>query len=128
MPHIHIDYSANLDRVVDMPALCEAVRQTAAKIPALPLAGLRVRAIRVDHVAMADGDAKHGYVDLTLRLREGRTDEVKIDALDRIFETLQAFLVPAMTTQSIALSAEVREIDAVFSRKFGNIRNHLKDE
>ncbi|SLN10439.1 5-carboxymethyl-2-hydroxymuconate Delta-isomerase [Pseudooctadecabacter jejudonensis] len=127
MPHVHIEYSANLEEVVDMGALCEAIRQAAAHLEAFPTAGIRVRAIRVDHVAMADGDAKHGFIDLSVRLREGRPDDVKHDAITRIFAALQTFMAPAMDTRSIALSAEMRDIDAALSPKFGNVRDHMED-
>lgn len=127
MPHFHIEYSANLEEVVDMGALCEAIRAAAAKIDTFPTPGIRVRATRVDHVAIADGDPKHGFIDLSVRLREGRPDEVKKNAIDRIFETLKDFMAPAMETRSIALSAEMRDIDAALSPKFGNIRDHMKD-
>lgn len=127
MPHFQIDYSANLEDVVDMGALCEAIRATAADIDTFPTAGIRVRATRVDHVAMADGDAKHGFIDLSVRLRAGRADDVKQDAIARIFTTLKDFVAPVMETRSIALSAEMRDIDAAFSPKFGNVRNHMGD-
>lgn len=127
MPHFQIDYSANLEDVVDMGALCETIRAAAADIDAFPTAGIRVRAIRVDHVAMADGNAKHGFIDLSIRLREGRPDDVKQDAIARIFATLKDFMAPVMKTRSIALSAEMRDIDAALSPKFGNVRDHMED-
>ncbi|SMX27251.1 5-carboxymethyl-2-hydroxymuconate Delta-isomerase [Pelagimonas phthalicica] len=127
MPHFHIDYSANLEAVVDMAALCEAIRAAAAEIDTFPAAGIRVRATRVDHVAMADGNPKHGFIDLSVRLREGRPDSVKKDAINRIFMALKDFMTPAMENHSIALSAEMRDIDADLSPKFGNVRDHLED-
>ena len=127
MPHFQLDYSANLEAVVDMGALCEAIRARAATIETFPMAGIRVRATRVDHVAMADGDKKHGFVDLSVRLREGRPDAVKRDAIEQIFATLKEYLTPAMATHSIALSAEMRDINADLSPKFGTIRDHLED-
>lgn len=127
MPHFHIDYSANLEDVVDMGALCAVIRQVAADIDAFPTPGIRVRATRADHVAMADGNPRHGFIDLSVRLREGRSDEVKKDAIDRIFAALKGFVAPAMDTHSIALSAEMRDIDAALSPKFGNVRDHLED-
>lgn len=127
MPHLHIDYSANLEEVVDISALCEAIREAAERIETFPTAGIRVRAIRVDHFAMADGDAKHGFIDLSVRLREGRPDDVKQDAITRVFAALKDFMAPAMETHSIALSAEMREINANLSPKFGNIRDHMED-
>lgn len=126
MPHFQIDYSANLEDVVDMGALCEAIRAEAASIKAFPLPGIRVRATRVDHYAVADGDPKHGFVDISVRLREGRADNVKQDAISRIFAAAKAHLTDAMATHSIALSAEMRDIDATLSPKFGTIRDHLE--
>ena len=127
MPHFHIEYSANLEESVDMAALCEAIRVKAANIDAFPMPGIRVRATRVDHYAIADGSTKHGFIDLSVRLREGRSDAVKRDAIDQIFATLKEFMTPAMASHSIALSAEMRDINADLSPKFGTIRDHLED-
>jgi 5-carboxymethyl-2-hydroxymuconate isomerase len=127
VPHFQIEYSANLEAVVDIGQLCEAIRVKAATIETFPMAGIRVRATRVDHVAMADGDAKHGFIDLSVRLREGRPDAIKRDAIDQIFATLKDFMTPAMASHSIALSAEMRDINADLSPKFGTIRDHLED-
>ncbi|PYG28801.1 5-carboxymethyl-2-hydroxymuconate Delta-isomerase [Pelagimonas varians] len=127
MPHFHIEYSANLEPAVDMGALCEAIRAEAAQIDTFPMAGIRVRATRVDHYSMADGHPKHGFIDLSVRLREGRPADVKLDAITRIFARLKRFVEPALAVQSIALSAEMRDIDAALSPKFGNIRDHLED-
>ncbi len=126
MPHFHIDYSANLDGVIDMSALCETIRATAAEIETFPTAGIRVRATRVDHLAMADGNPEHGFIDLSIRLREGRPQDVKEYAIARVFAALKDFMAPAMETHSIALSAEMRDIDAALSPKFGNIRDHME--
>lgn len=127
MPHFHIEYSANLQHAVDMAALCEAIRAEAAAIDTFPMAGIRVRATRVDHYAMADGDPKHGFIDLSVRLREGRADDVKQDAIMRVFAALKDFMAPTLATRSIALSAEMRDINADLSPKFGTVRNHLED-
>jgi len=88
---------------------------------------LNILQTRVDHYAIADGNQKHGFIDLSIRLREGRPDEVKQEAVERIFETIKTYMTPVMATHSVALSAEIRDIDANLSPKFGNIRDHLKD-
>lgn len=126
MAHFHIDYSANLEKVIDIAALCEAIRACAERSATFPTAGVRVRALRVDHYAMADGHPKHGFIDLSVRLREGRPEAVKQEAMADIFATLKEFAAPAMETHSIALSAEMRDIDASLSPKFGNVRDHME--
>ncbi|MEM9318958.1 MAG: 5-carboxymethyl-2-hydroxymuconate isomerase [Pseudomonadota bacterium] len=126
MPHLHLEYSANLDGALDMAALCEALRAEAATIEAFPMPGIRVRATRVEHYAIADGDPGHGFIDLSVRLRAGRPDDVKRDAITRLFDRMKSFAEHALAVRSIALSAELRDIDAALSPKFGTIRDHLK--
>lgn len=126
MPHIQIDYSANIDAHTDMGAFCEALRAEAAGIDAFPLAGLRVRATRVDHYAIADGNPAHGFIDISVRLRAGRPDAVKQDAVARLFRAAEVFIAPAMATHPIALSMEMRDIDPALAPKTGSIRDHLE--
>ena len=128
MPHLQIDYSGNLEDVLDIGALCEALRAEAAQIEAFPTPGIRVRATRVDHYAIADGDPKHGFIDLSVRLREGRPQAVKQDAIMRLFARMKACVAPALSTRSLALSAEMRDIDAALSPKHGTIRDHLEPQ
>ncbi|SHJ30396.1 5-carboxymethyl-2-hydroxymuconate isomerase [Shimia gijangensis] len=125
MPHFIVEYSANLEPEVDVAQLCEAIRATAAKIDTFPTAGIRVRAFRADHYAIADGNLKHGFVDISIRLREGRAQDVKEAASTEIFETARAFLAPVMAHRPVALSLEMRDIDASLSPKAGTIRDHL---
>ena len=126
MPHVHIEYSGNLEPLMDIADLCETIRAEAALVDAFPVAGIRVRAIRVDHFAIADGDAKHSFIDMSVRLRAGRADAVKKAAIERLFQALKEFAQPAMADHSIALSAEMREIDAALAPKYGTIRDHLE--
>ena len=126
MPHFQIDYSGNLEEVVDMAGLCEHIRATASQIETFPMAGIRVRAVRVDHYAIADGNPKHGYIDISIRLRAGRPDDVKKDATTQIFEAAKAFLAPVMASHPVALSLEMRDIDPALSPQTGTIRDHLE--
>lgn len=126
MPHFQIEYSGNLEQVLDISALCQHIRATAATIDTFPTAGIRVRAVRVDHYAIADGNPKHGFIDISIRLRGGRAPQVKQDATMRIFEAARAFVAPAMATHPIALSLEMRDIDPDLSPKTGTIRDHLE--
>lgn len=128
MPHITVDYSANLEDAVDMAAFCDLLRRAAIDTGVLPLAGVRVRAFKADHVSIADGDPKHGYIDISVRLRGGRDLDTRKRATARIFETAHDFLAPLMARRPIALSFEMRDIDPELSPKTGTIRDHLPDD
>ncbi|PSL17896.1 5-carboxymethyl-2-hydroxymuconate Delta-isomerase [Shimia abyssi] len=125
MPHFSVEYSANLDELLDIQALCDTIRATASEIDAFPTPGIRVRAFRADHYAIADGNPKHGFIDISIRLRAGRPDDVKQDATQRLFEVTRAFIAPVMATHPIALSLEMRDIDPALSPKTGTIRDHM---
>ena len=128
MPHISIDYSANMEDRTDMAALCDHLRRAAIETGVFPMPGIRVRAFAATHVSIADGDTKHGYVDISIRLREGRDLETRQRATQTVFDAAAAFLAPAMAQHSIALSVEMRNINAALSPKTGTIRDHLPKE
>ena len=75
MPHFSIEYSANVAAAADIGTLCEVVRKAAVETGIFPLGGIRVRAIRCDHYAIADGLPDAGFVDILLRIGEGRSLE-----------------------------------------------------
>ena len=125
MPHIAIEYSGNLDEVVDVGALCEALRVAGIETGIFPMPGIRVRAFRADHYAIADGDPEHSFIDISVRLREGRPKDKKEAATAHLFAVAKSFLAEVFDKHSIALSMEMRDIDASLSPKAGTIRDHL---
>ena len=126
MPHLMIDYSANVEPDVDIGALCDTLRDVAASIDAFPLAGVKVRAVRVDHYAIADGNPEHGFIDISVRIREGRDIQTKQNAAQKIFDAANEFVADVMQNRSLALSLELRDIDAALSPKSGSIRKYLE--
>lgn len=127
MPHLIIDYSANLEDAVDIAGLCDALRIKAIGLDVFPAAGVRVRAIAANHYSIADGNAAHGYIDVSVRLRAGREMTAKKAAVEALFLVARDFIAPVMARQPIALSFEMRDIDPELSPKVGTIRDHLKD-
>ena len=128
MPHIIIEYSANVEADVDLSEICEALRKTACTISAFPMPGVRVRALRVDHYAIADGNPDHGFIDISVRLRGGRSLSVRQDAVTKLFATAKQHLAPVMAERSLALSMEMRDIDPELSPKSGTIRDYLETD
>jgi 5-carboxymethyl-2-hydroxymuconate isomerase len=128
MPHFTIEYSANLDDSVDMGAVVEIVRKAAVETGIFPLGGIRVRAIRCEHYAIADGNENHGFLDMVLRLGEGRDLATRKKAGEHIFEALSAFLDPVFASGKFALSFDMQINDKETSWKRNNIHEALKAE
>jgi 5-carboxymethyl-2-hydroxymuconate isomerase len=128
MPHFTIEYSANLDGRIDMAALVEVVRKAAVESGIFPLGGIRVRAIRCEHYAIADGRADYGFLDMLLRLGEGRDLATRKRAGEHIFKTLSAHLDPVFAQGRFALSFDMQINDKETSWKRNNIHDALKAE
>ena len=128
MPHFTIEYSANLDGRIDMAEVVEVVRNAAVESGIFPLGGIRVRAIRCEHYAIADGRADYGFLDMLLRLGEGRDLATRKRAGDHIFKALSAHLDPVFAKGRFALSFDMQINDKETSWKRNDIHNALKAE
>jgi 5-carboxymethyl-2-hydroxymuconate isomerase len=125
MPHLTVEYSANLAPVLRLPQLLDALHTTAAGIAAFPRAGLRTRAARRDDYVIADAHPDNAFVHVVLRIAHGRSLEVKQAAGERLFAALCQFLEPVLATTPLAISFEIQELDPVLNFKHGNIREHM---
>ena len=128
MPHFTIEYSANLDARVDMGKVVELVRKAAVETGIFPLGGIRVRAIKCEHYAIADGQKNFGFLDMVLRLGEGRDLATRKQAGEHIFKALSTYLDPVFANSKFALSFDMQINDKETSWKRNNIHEALKVE
>ncbi|MGJ5180641.1 5-carboxymethyl-2-hydroxymuconate Delta-isomerase [Bradyrhizobium oligotrophicum] len=128
MPHFSIEYSANLESRLDMGEVCEIVRKAATETGIFPVGGIRVRAIRCEHYAIADGKADYGFLAMLLRLGEGRDLPARQKAGEHVFKALSASLDPVFASTKFALSFDMQINDAATSWKRNNIHDALKAE
>ena len=128
MPHFTIEYSANLDERLDMAEVVDVVRKAAVETGIFPLGGIRVRAVRCEHYAIADGRPAYGFLDMVLRLGEGRDLATRKKAGEHIFKALSAHLDPVFAQSKFALSFDMQINDKETSWKLNNIHDALKAE
>jgi 5-carboxymethyl-2-hydroxymuconate isomerase len=128
MPHFTIEYSANLDGRVDLNKVVEVVRKAAVETGIFPLGGIRVRAVRCEQYAIADGNPNLSFLDMLLRLGEGRDVATRKKAGEHIFKALSAHLDPVFAQGKFALSFDMQINDKDTSWKRNNIHEALKAE
>ncbi len=128
MPHFTIEYSANLDKRIDMAALVELVRKAAVETGIFPIGGIRVRALRCEHCLIGDGHPQLGFLSMVLRLGEGRDLPTRKKAGEHIFKALSAYLDPVFANSKFALSFDMQINDKETSWKRNNIHDALKVE
>ncbi len=128
MPHFTIEYSANLDAKLDMAEVVEIVRKAAVETGIFPVGGIRVRALRCEHYAIADGKPHYGFLAMLLRLGEGRDLAARKKAGEHIFSALSKHLDPVFAAGKFALSFDMQINDRETSWKRNNIHDALKAE
>jgi len=113
MPHLIVEYSANLDTRLDVRALVNAVHEASIATGAFDIKAVRTRAERRDVYALANGDPENAFVMVTVRILRGRDDAIRRRLGEAMFEALRRHLQPIADVLPIAISLEVQEIDAV---------------
>ena len=128
MPHFTIEYSANIDVLVDMGEVVEVVRVAAIETGIFPLGGIRVRAIKCEYYAIADGAPNLGFLDMVLRLGEGRDLAARQKAGEHVFKALSDHLDPLFQDNNFALSFDMQINDKATSWKRNGIHHLLTSE
>jgi 5-carboxymethyl-2-hydroxymuconate isomerase len=126
MPHLTVEYSANLDRRADVAGLCDALLEAVLASGLFETGAVRVRAIRCDEYAIADRLPENAFVDLNFRIGAGRTVEDKKRAGEAIFAAAENALAPLFDSPHFALSLEIREIDPELSWKRNAMHARLR--
>lgn len=126
MPHLTVEYSANLDTRADIAALCRALHQAMLQTGLFELGAIRVRAQPCNDYAIADMLPDNSFADLRLRIGAGRSQTEKRVVGDVIFAAAAAHFAPQLATPHFALSLDIAEIDASLSWKKNAIHPRLR--
>ncbi len=126
MPHLTMEYSANLEATVDIAELCKAAKATMMDTGLFELGAVRVRALRCDHYAIADEARENAFLAVLVRIGAGRTLEEKKRVGETLHSTLSQMLAPLFATPHFALSVDLVENDPALSWKKNAIHARLR--
>ena len=126
MPHLTIEYSANLDGKSDMAALCRSLHAAMLASGLFELGAIRVRAVRCTDYAVADLLPENAFADLRLRIGAGRSAADKARAGEMIFAAAVAHFAPLFATPHFALTLDISELDPALSWKKNAIHPRLR--
>ena len=125
MPHQIIEYSENLESMLDIEHLIDGMHKAAAATEGLPLGGLRTRVAVRNRYEIADQSPENAFVHLILKLGHGRTEEARQGFGDRLFPILCELLAPVSAIHPLAISFEIQEIHPKLTWKQSNLREHM---
>ncbi len=132
MPHLTIEYSANLRASGEWPSLCRklagvlASREQEGK-PVFPIGGIRVRAIAAEDWCIGDGSlADAAFVHARLMIGSGRAEPVKREAGDALFAVMREHFARSFESRGLALSLEIGEFGEAGTWKHNNLHDRYR--
>lgn len=129
MPHIIIEYNHPASTALPMERLVSAIHDAAMAHPAMPIGGIRTRAYGGGIAKVGDGAPDNGFIYITVRLGQGRSEATKRDIGDKLFSTLSDFTQPHFDAgHPLSLGLEIQEIEKDWTWKKNNIHQIIKDK
>jgi 5-carboxymethyl-2-hydroxymuconate isomerase len=126
MPHLTVEYSANLENQIDILKLVETIHQAALKTGVFEVAAVRTRAARREYYAIADGHRDNAFVAIVARVAPGRPPETRKRLGQEIFDAACDYLQRTYETTPISISLEVQEIDNTAAFRKNNLHDIVK--
>lgn len=131
MPHLTLEYSANLADEANIEQLCtslaaclDAQRENDQRV--FPLGGIRVRALRCEQYCIADGRPDAAFLHANLKIAAGRSDAVKKATGHALFEAIKQHFATEFEQHGLALSLEINEFSEAGTWKHNNLHARLK--
>lgn len=109
MPHLTIEFTANVADHHDLETFLDAIHSTVLDTGIGPVAGLRIRAVEHTHYRVGDGDPSFAFIAMYARLGPGRDLATRQAFIETVLDAGEAALDG--TPLRIIWSMEVAEID-----------------
>ena len=111
MPHVIVEYSANIEAELPPARLVEDIHQAAMASGIAEPVAIRTRLMRREHYRVGDGSPENAFVHIDIRARKGRPLEQKKAAVQAIYDQANKTLEPVFKARPLALTVEIHEID-----------------
>jgi len=127
MPHIFVEFSANVKEHIDTAELVRNVHDAAASHQSVPMAGLRTRVVEREQYLIANGDDRNMFVAVLARLNGSRGKESLLEVRDLLVQACKTTLADVQRHQPIAISVEVQPIDPEMRINENSIRDYFEE-
>lgn len=128
MAHAIVEWTDNLEengfKVRPLLALiAEHMRDSGG---VFPVGGIRIRGVKLSDYVIADDSGEDAFVNVTVLMGGGRSEEFRKAFFDRLFAAIGDHLQPIFDLRPLAISMYVFEASEPMSWKKNNIHLRLK--
>jgi 5-carboxymethyl-2-hydroxymuconate isomerase len=111
MPHVIVEYSANIEAELSPARLCEEIHAAAIASGVAEPVAVRTRLKRREHYRVGDGSPENAFVHIDIRARKGRSLEQKKAVVQAVYDQANKTLDAVFRARPLALTVEIHEID-----------------
>jgi 5-carboxymethyl-2-hydroxymuconate isomerase len=131
MPHLTLEYSANIRPDADMKTLCAKlarclIAQQADGKAVYPIGGIRVRAYPTEDYCIGDGTVEAAFVHAAFKIGAGRSEATKTSTGDALFEIMKEHFAQIYGQTGLALSLEIAEFSEAGTWKHNNLHARFR--
>ncbi len=112
MPHVIVEYSANIEADITPQRLVEDIHAAAIGAGVAEALAIRTRLMRRDVFRVGDGSPENAFVHIDIRGRKGRSLEQKKTMVQVIYDQANKTLDHVFKARPLALTVEFHEIDS----------------
>jgi len=127
MPHVVVQYTANLDPEAQIGALCKTLaeiivaQRDAAGGRVFPIGGTRVLAYPTPHFAVADGAPDRAFVYLNVRIATGRSRPLVVATGEALVAAVRSHFAAIFASRPVGITLQIDEGAPVFDAKHSNL-------
>ncbi len=127
MPHLTIQYTANLEPEARIGDLCTSLAEVLVAQRdgdgqrVFPIGGTRVLAYPAQHFAVADGAPDRAFVYLNVRIAPGRAAPLVSAAGNALMEVVRRHFSPLFASRPIGITLQIDEDTPAFDAKHNNL-------
>ena len=127
MPHVVIQYTANLGAEAGMGALCKTLAEVivaqrdGAGARVFPIGGTRVLAYPTPDFAVADGRADRAFVYLNVRIAAGRERALVVATGQALIAAVRVHFAALFASRPLGITLQIDEGESVFDAKHSNL-------
>jgi 5-carboxymethyl-2-hydroxymuconate isomerase len=126
VPHIIVEYSANLEEAVPIAALVADVHRAVLATGIFKAGAVRTRAARRDIFFIADGDPQNAFINVVARVASGRPLERRRGVAEAIMGVLDRQTATLAKSRGLALSVYIEEIDEAGALRKNNLHARME--
>ena len=129
MPHVVIQYTANLEPQAAIDVLCHALAEVlvaqrdAQGARVFPIGGTRVLGYPAPHFAVADGGIDRAFVYIEVRIAPGRDPAVVQAVGEAMMTVVRRHFEPVFAVQPVGLTLQIHESVPSFAAKHSTLQS-----